>query len=472
MSVVAAARGGGAGRVLGDEVRATVALSIPIALTQIVQMSLNTTDVVMTGLLGADALAAGQLGHSLFFPVYITVIGLLFATSAMFAQELGARNFRGVRRTARQGFWVIVSVTLPAWLFFWNAEAILVHALGQDPALAVRSAQYAHGAMWGFPFMAGFSLLRNFIAAHSRPRPALWILLGGLLVNGFADWVLMFGKFGFPRLELFGLGLATSLVQACMFFGLLALVLRDRRWKRYHLLVRFWRSDWPRYREVWAIGLPIGLTKLAESGLFAASGFLIGLIGVDALAGHAVAIQYTAMAFMIPFGVSQAATVRVALAVGRGDPEGARRAGRVAMVVGVLVVLPFAALFVLAGRPMAGLFLSDGDAHGAAAIGHAVAFLAMAGLFQLADGGQAVTAGALRGLKDTRVPMVIAIVGYWLFGIGGAAVLAFPLGLGGIGVWGGLALALAIVWVALALRFRIVSRRMVLRGPALPGTSG
>ncbi|MEQ8399135.1 MATE family efflux transporter [Thalassobaculum sp.] len=460
MSFVTTVRGGGAGRVLGDEVRATVALSIPIALTQIAQMSLNTTDVVMTGLLGADALAAGQLGHSLFFPMYITVIGILFATSAMFAQELGARNYKGVRRSARQGFWLIVSVTVPAWLYFWYAEPILVHVLGQDPLLAAQSAEYAHGAMWGFPFMAGFSLLRNFIAAHSRPRLALWILLGGIGVNAFADWVLMFGKFGFPRMELFGLGLATTIVQAAMFFGLLALVLTDRRWRRYHLLVRFWRSDWPRYRELWAVGLPIGFTKLAESGLFAASGFLIGLIGVDALAGHAVAIQYTALAFMVPFGIAQAATVRVGLAIGRRDHEGARRAGRVAMVVGVLVVVPFALVFVLAGRPLAGLFLSADDAHGAVAIGYAASFMAMAGLFQLADGGQAVTAGALRGFKDTRVPMMIAIVGYWVFGIGGAVVLAFPLGLGGVGVWGGLALGLAVVWAALAWRFRIVSRRM------------
>lgn len=458
MSIVATAGGGGAGRVVADEVRATVALSIPIALTQIAQMSLNTTDVVMTGLLGPHALAAGQLGHSLFFPMYITTIGVLFATAAMFAQELGARRYRGVRRTVRQGVWVVAVMTLPAWLYFWHAEAILVHLLGQEPALAARAGDYALGAMWGFPFMAGFSLLRNFIAAHARPRPALWILVVGIAANALADWVLMFGKLGFPRLELFGLGLATSVVQAGMCLALLAVVLADRRWRRYHLLARFWRPDWPRFREVWAVGLPIGLTKLAESGLFAASGFLVGLIGVDALAGHAVAIQYSAIAFMVPFGVAQAATVRVGLAVGRGDPEAARLAGRVAMVVGVLVVVPMALAFVTLGRPLAMLFLDDADAHGVASIGYAASFLAMAGLFQLADGGQAVAAGALRGFKDTRVPMVIALLGYWAFGIGGAAVLAFPLGLGGVGVWAGLALGLAVVWAALVLRFRAVTR--------------
>jgi MATE family multidrug resistance protein len=457
----AATRGGDARRVLSDEVRATLALSIPIALTQIAQMALHTTDVLMTGRLGPEALAAGQLGHALFFPMFITVIGILFATSAMFAQELGARRYKGVRRTVRQGFWVVVALTAPAWLYFWHAEPILVHALGQDVHLAHVANDYARGAMWGFPFMAGFSLLRNFIAAHSRPRAALWILVVGIAVNAFADWVLMFGKFGLPRMELFGLGLATTIVQATMFFALLAVVLRDRRWRRYHILARFWRADWPRFREVWVIGTPIGLTKLAESALFAASAFLMGLIGVDALAGHAVAIQYTAIAFMIPFGVAQAATVRVALAVGRGDPDGARRAGRVAMVVGVLVMLPPAVAFVAAGEPLTALFLDvrDHDHHESTAVAYAVAFLAMAGLFQLADGGQAVAAGVLRGFKDTAVPMVIAIVGYWLFGIGGAVLLAFPLGFGGVGIWGGLALGLAVVWAALGMRFRVVARR-------------
>lgn len=458
MSIIATARGGGAGRVLTDEVRATVALSLPIALTQIAQISLNTTDVVMTGLLGPHALAAGQLGSSLFFPMYIAAIGVLFATAAIFAQELGARRYKGVRRTVRQGFWVIATLTLPAWLYFWHAEVILVHALGQEPALAARAAEYARGAMWGFPFMAGFSLLRNFIAAHSRPRAALWILTCGIAANAFADWVLMFGKLGFPRLELFGLGLATSMVQTAMCLALLGVVLADRRWRRYRLLARFWRPDWPRFREVWAVGLPIGLTKLAEAGLFAASGFLVGLLGVDALAGHAVALQYAAIAFMIPFGVAQAATVRVGLAVGRGDPEGARRAGRAAMLVGLLVVIPLALVFVSAGRPLAGLFLSAEDGHGEAAVAHAVTFLAMAGLFQLADGGQAVAAGALRGFKDTRVPMVIALAGYWIVGIGTAVLLAFPLGYGGVGVWSGLALGLAVVWGALVLRFRAVTR--------------
>ncbi len=446
------------------EVRATVSLSVPIALTQLAQMGLQTTDVVMTGWLGPTALAAGQLGHSLFFPMFVTLLGMLFATAAMFAQELGARRYKGVRRTFRQGFWLILTMTGPALLYFAHAEEILL-AMGQDPALAANAQRYADGAMWALPFMAGFGLLRNFIAAHSRPRPALWLLAIGLPVNALADYALMFGHFGLPRLELFGLGLATAVVQALMFFALLLVVLRDRKYRRYRLLVRFWKPDWPRYRELWTVGFPIGLTKLAEAGLFAGSGFMIGLIGVDQLAGHAVALQYASIGFMIPFGVAQAATVRVGLAVGRSDPVGAWRAGTVAQIVGVVVMLPSAVILLTAGRSLAALFLDIGDPVEAAAVGYAVVFLAIAGVFQFADGGQAVTAGVLRGFKDTRVPMLIALVGYWAGGIGGAVTLAFGLGFGGAGVWWGLAFGLFAVWGALILRFRKVAGRLMAQPP-------
>lgn len=442
------------------EVRTTLALAIPIAATQLAQMMLQTTDVLMTGYLGPEALAAAQLGHSFYFPVFVTLLGILFASSAMFAQELGARRYKGVRRTFRQAMWLVLTVTPPAWLYFGHTEQLLL-MMGQDPILAARAQTYCDGVMWGLPFMAGFALLRNFIAAHGRPRPAMWLLAVGIPVNAAADYALMFGGFGLPRLELYGLGLATSLVQATMFFVLLAYIMRDRRYRRYMLLVRFWRADWSRYRELWTLGLPIGFTKLAEAGLFAATGFLIGLIGVAELAGHAVALQFAAIAFMIPFGVAQAATVRVGLAVGRRDPEGAVLAGRVATLVGVLVMVPSALLYVFWGEPLVSLFLDIGDPAEYAAVAHAVSYLAIAGLFQFADGGQSVAAGALRGFKDTRVPMIIALVGYWPVGGGAAVLLAFPLGFGGAGVWAGLALGLFVVWVMLALRLRHVSGRLI-----------
>jgi len=442
---------------LWTEVRTTFVLALPIALTQIAQMGMNTTDVLMTGWLGPTALAAGQLGHTFMFPLIIIQMGVMFATAAMFAQELGARNYKGVRRTFRQGLWVIASMTLPMWLIVSQGEAILL-AMGQDPVAVAGAGDYLSTAMWGMPFMVTFMLLRNFIAAHSRPRPAMYILGAGLVINAVADYALIFGHFGLPRLELYGLGLATSIVQALMFFILLAYVLRDRKFRRYMLLVRLWRPDWPRYWEVWNVGGPIAGAKVAESGLFAASAFLVGTIGVNQLAGHTIAIQYIALAFMIPFGVAQAATIRVGFNIGRGDRDGARLAGRVALALGVIVMLPSAALYTTMGESLVSLFLDPHDPVEAPAVGFAIAYLAIGALFQLADGGQAVAAGALRGIKDTRIPMAIALAGYWGAGIGSAVLLGFGFGLDGVGIWLGLAIGLVVVWVALAWRFEKLMR--------------
>ena len=442
---------------LRAEVWAMLALAVPIVLTQLAQIALNTTDVIFTGWLGPEALAAGQLGHNLYFPPFITCVGMLFASSAMMAQELGGRRYKGVRRTFRQSFWTVAVIAPFAFIYFFNAETILIW-LGQPKELIGPASDYVMAAAFGFPFALGFSILRNFIAAHSRPRPALYVLIAGLGVNAVADYVLMFGYFGFPRLELLGLGIATSIVQIVMFFVLLIYVIRDRRYRRYHLLARFWRSDWPRFRELWAIGVPIGMTKFAETTLFSASGFLVGLIAVDQLAGHAVALQWAAIGFMIPFGISQAATVRVGLAVGRKDPELVRRSSIVAVVTGVLAMTPSTLIYIFAGSLLTSVFLDVSEAGQTAAFGYAVSFLVIAGIFQFADGGQVIVAGALRGLKDTKVPMMLALISYWLVAFPISAWLGLKTSLGGEGVWIGMAIGLLVVWIALGWRLHIKTK--------------
>ena len=439
------------------ETRTTFSLALPIAVTQVAQMAMNTTDVLMTGWLGPLPLAAGQLGGMWLFPFIIAMMGILFATAAMFAQELGARRYKGVRRTFRQGLWVIAAMTVPAWLVLSQSRPILLW-LGQDPAAVDGAMEYLSAAMLGLPFMVAFGLLRNFISAHSRPKPAMYILGVAFLINALANYALIFGHFGLPRLELFGLGLATAIVQVTMFGILFIYVLRDRKYRRYLLLANLWKPDWPRFREIWGVGAPIAGAKTAESGLFAASGLLIGSIGVNQLAGHAIAIQFVALAFMIPFGISQAATIRVGFNIGRGDPDTAKLAGRVSFALGAAVMLPSMIGYAVFGRPLAELFLNSGGIGEEVVIGYAAAYLTVGALFQLADGGQAVAAGALRGLKDTQIPMWIAIAGYWGIGLVAAWVLAFPLGLDGVGVWLGLASGLFVVWIALVWRFERLMR--------------
>ena len=260
----------------------------------------------------------------------------------------------------------------------------------------------------------------------------------------FAAYGLIFGRLGMPALGLRGAGIAAAMTNCFLFIGLLGYILVDRQFRRFHILGHVWRADWARFREIFRIGLPIGLTLVMEVGLFAAAGFLIGLIGTAELAAHQIALQCASVTFMVPLGLAQAATVRVGLAAGAGDAPGILRAGVAALVLGGAFMLAMAAIMWGAPAAIAGLFIDAGTAANAAVVDAAVTFLVIAALFQVFDGSQVIGAGALRGLKDTRWPMIFAGVAYWGVGMTLAVGLGFGLGLGGLGIWIGLAAALAV----------------------------
>jgi MATE family multidrug resistance protein len=395
------------------EAWATLALAWPLIVTNLAQTALTTADVVLLGWLGPSALAAGALATNLFFGFLIFGIGLVTATAPMIAQERGRcpHAVRDVRRTVRQGFWAALSYAVPAWIVLWHAEAILLR-LGQEPALAAAAGAYMRALQWTlFPFLVSV-VLRSFLAALERP---LWALVVGLLavpINvALALW-LMFGGLGMPPLGLVGTGLATSLTSFIMLAALAFVVASDRKLRRYSLFGRVWRADWPRYAALWRIGLPIGGTLLFEVSLFNAAAIVMGLFGAEALAAHQIALQIAAMSFMVPLGLAQAATVRVGLAYGAGDAAGISRAGWTAYMLGVGFMALMALVLVLFPRTLAGPFLDPTDPASARVIDTAVTFLAFVALFQIADGAQAVGAGMLRGLNDTRVPMLYAAFGY------------------------------------------------------------
>ena len=419
-------------------------LSLPLVGSQLAAIAMATTDVIMMGWLGPAQLAAGALGSALYMPILHFGFGVATAVAPMAAQALGARDYRGVRRSVRQGFWVATAFGAIFAIPLWQSGAIFL-LLGQKPELAALAQGYLRAAQWGLIPLLWLIVLRGFLTAHSRPRAVFVIMVIGIGVNALGNYALMFGNFGFPRLELVGAGVSTSLVDAFMALALIAFVLRDRKLRRYGLFVRFWRADWPRFVEVLRLGAPIGLMVLAESSLFGAAGILMGLIGTAELAAHAVALQCAAVAFMIPLGISHAVTARVGLAVGARDRAAVGRAGWVGLWLGIVCTTISASTFWFAGEWLVGLYLDIDDVANAPVVGLAVSFLLIAALFQLVDGAQAIAAGALRGLRDTRVPMFLAIFGYWIVGLPTSAALAFWLDLGGLGVWIGLAVGLAVV---------------------------
>ncbi len=439
------------------ETRASLRLAVPLALTQVGQIAITATDTVMMGWIGPEALAAGALAINVYLPLFLFALGIVTAVAPFAAQALGANRRREVRRVVRQGFWVAAAVGVPIAVVIWQARPILL-ALGQAADTAAMAESYVRPMVWGLVPALWFIVLRSFAAALDRPRPVMIFMFGGVAVNAVLDYGLMFGHFGFPAIGLAGAGAATSVAHMFMFFGLLAYVVRRRGFRRYAILVRLWRHDWSRFAQILRLGTPIGVTIIAEVGMFAAAAFLMGLMGTRELAAHAIALQCASIAFMVPLGISQAAVIRTGRAVGAGDRAGVGRAGWVAVALGAGFTTLTALLFLLAPWPLVGLFL-ELDVPGNRAVAEfAVTLLAIAALFQLVDGAQAICAGALRGLRDTRVPMVIAAIGYWGVGFIASVVLAFPLGLGGVGVWVGMALGLAVVAVLMLRRFHLRER--------------
>jgi MATE family multidrug resistance protein len=438
------------------ESAAIVTLALPLALTMLSHIAMVTTDVVMMGRLGPQSLAASTLANHLYWLFDMFAMGLVGAVVPILAQHLGARRFRQVRRAARQGFWAAAIIAVPCTAAIWQTQAILA-LFGQDPDLSRAAQDYLRAMVPGFLPGLWFIVLSGFLAAHTRPRATLVVAILGIGINGLADYALMFGHFGLPALGLAGAGYASALVSSFMFLGLLAFVSLDWRLRRYRLLGRFWRADWPQLREIFHVGLPIAVTVLAEIGLFTAAALLMGLLGTASLAAHGIAVQCCAIAYMVADGIAKATMVRVGRAAGAGDDGRAARAGWAGMSLGLAYGLLPAAAFWFLGSAITDLYLEANGAESASVTTFAVSFLAVAALFQIADCTQVTAMGALRGLKDTRAPMLIALAGYWGLGLPFGAVFGIYLKLGGEAIWSGLAVGLMVVSGCLIWRFRILS---------------
>ena len=436
----------------GSETRATLALAWPLVLTQLAQFSLNTTDVVMMGWLGRDFLAAGSLAAALLHPLLLLGIGALTAVAPMVAQAIGARDYPSVRRTARQGIWVSLLMAVFVMAILFQGERIYLVA-GQAADTSALAQSYLNFAAFSLFPALGFIAMRGLVTAHGETKIVLIITIASFFVNLAGNYLLMFGNFGFPRMELAGAGLSTSIVSAFTFLSLLFYTARKTTYRAYDLYARFWKPDWPRFVEILRIGIPIGLMIMIEVGLFSGSTMLMGWLGKDALAAHTIALQCAAIAFMVPLGLSQATTIRTGLAYGAKSREGIRMAGWVSIVIGTGFMAFTCSLFLSVPNLMIGAFLDPNDPINAAPFVLGVSFLAYAGLFQLVDGLQAMTSGALRGLGDTRGPMIIAFIGYWGCGFPVSYIFGFVLGWQGQGIWLGLATGLAVTALALTYRF-------------------
>src|SRR6202163_485775 len=347
------------GHHLTVELIETLRLAVPIALTQLGQIAMMTTDLALIGRLGDEAVAAAALAHTVFFVSFTFGMGLVSAVAPLAAQAFGARDPRMVRRSLRVGLWAALLMALRLMALPFRGEQILL-ALGQAPMAAHLAQQYLFGLAWGILPAMWFLAIRGFMSAVNRPEPILWITLAAIPANALLVYLLLYGEWGLPPLGLFGAGLATSIVNLGTLLAALWFTARRRPFRKYHVLGRIWRIDWHLMRQLVRVGAPISISFLLEYGLFGAAGLLMGLISTTALAAHQIALQIAAILFMVPFGIGRAATVRVGQAVGRRDAAAVRRAGFIATGLGIGFMSAMTLVVILGRFAIAEIFLGQG----------------------------------------------------------------------------------------------------------------
>jgi len=429
-----------------DDLRALLTLAVPVVTVQVGMMLMGVVDTLMVGHVSPAALAAVALGNLYFFAVAIFGMGVLMGLDPIIAQAVGARDEPAIARGVQRGMLLAALLATPAMILLWPAGQVF-RWLGQPADVVPLAATYARFVIPGvLPFLF-YAVLRQTLQAMGRLRAIVITIVAANLLNILLNYALVYGHFGMPALGVAGSSIATTCSRWIM-----ALLLLGLSWPvlRRHLLPI--RPDVFTLAPLWRmlrLGAPIGAQFELEYGAFGLTGILMGRLGTNQMAGHQVALNLASLTYMVPLGVSAAVAVLVGQAVGRGDPMGARRSARTALLVGATFMLVTSTLFLTLPRSLAGLY-TDSEA----VLLMAAALLPLAGIFQVFDGIQVVASGVLRGLGDTRSPMVINIIGFWLVGIPTGLVLGFRTGLGARGLWLGLVLGLASVAVILLARVR------------------
>lgn len=433
----------------GGHARAVLGLGLPLIGGHLAQLAIGMTDTVMMGWYGVPELAALTLAGSLFFTLFLFGSGFAWAIMPMVATFAARGETVQVRRATRMALWLSILyfvVMMP--LLWWSGP--LLELLGQTPELSALAQTYLRIAGFGMLPALGVMVMKNYLAGLEHTRVVLWVTVAAAVGNVAMNYALVFGNWGAPELGIAGAAIASVFVQLVSMALIVAYALRVL--PEHALFQRFWRPDWEMFGQVFRLGWPIGLTTLAEVALFAGASVLMGMLGTVPLAAHGIVIQVATATFMIQMGLSNAATVRAGNALGRGDARHMLDGARVVMVMGAVGVAVSIALFVLAPELVIGLFLDPDDPQRAAIIAVGRQLMLIAALFQLADAVQVLHLGLLRGLHDTRVPMIVAAFAYWGVGMPAAAGLMW-LGWGGVGVWLGLTFGLTVAAVALGVRF-------------------
>ncbi|WP_298907370.1 MATE family efflux transporter [uncultured Aliiroseovarius sp.] len=446
---------------LPQHMRAVLVLGTPLVASQLAQFSVQITDTIMLGWYGVEELAAVTLAGTFFFIFLIMGAGPGFALMPMVAEAEEAGDEVRVRRLTRMALWISVGFALAVLPLMWMSAPIL-QAMGQDEVLSLIAQDYLRIAGFGMiPSLIVMSL-RSYLSALEHARIVLWATVIAAVMNAVINYALIFGNWGAPELGVRGAAIASVTIQIAA--GIVLWIYAARLNPEQALFQRLWKPDWEALVALLRLGIPIGMTTLAEVGMFSASTIVVGLIGTLELAAHGIALQITALFFMVHLGLSMTATVRAGRALGRRDELGLRRGALAVTLASVLFGGLTVILFLVFPAPLIQLFLDPNEVLRDQIVVLGTSLLVVAALFQFADGAQAIAMGLLRGVQDTRVPMIIASLSYWLVGMGSSYVLGITLGFGAVGVWWGLLLGLVCAGAFMSWRFWMQSSRIGVRG--------
>lgn len=435
---------------IGGHVRAITTLGLPLVGGHLAQMAIGVTDTVMLGWYGVEALAAVTLASTYFFVLFIFGSGFALAVMPMVATYVAEEDDTSIRRATRMGLWLSLGFGVVALPFMIFAAPIL-RLMGQQEEVVIAAAAYLEIAGWGILPALFVMVLKSYLAALERTQVVLWITVVAAVVNALLNYALIFGNWGAPELGVSGAAIASVCTQIVSLLGVVIYV--RKALPEHDLFRRLWGADWEMLGRVFRLGWPISITTLSEVGLFAASAVMMGWLGTVPLAAHGVAMQFASITFMVHLGLSNAGTVRAGNAYGRADRLHLARGAAIVTAMSLLFSLLTVVVFFLIPETLIGIFILEGDPARADILRIGVGILFMAGVFQLVDGTQAIALGVLRGVQDTRVPMIYAALSYWGIGVPVSYLLGFTFGFEGIGVWAGLGIGLAVAALLLNWRF-------------------
>lgn len=437
---------------LRKEAGVTLKLGLPVIIAQLLQMSMNFVDTVMAGNLSAQDLAAVAVGGAVFIPFMMLAAGILMATTPIVAQLVGGRDLDKIGVNVRQALWLSLILAVPVFFTIRNLEFVM-HLLDVTPSLIPIAQGYLDAISWGVFGVCGYMTLRFFNEGMSATRPGMYFALLGVVVNVAANYILMYGKLGFPELGAVGCGYASSVVGYVMFLGMLIFTARHKPYQRFNIFSSLRMPKWSYLKEILQVGIPIGLSSTMEVSMFAVVSLLMGSLSATAVAGHQVAINFSAMTFMVPFGLSTAITTRVGNAIGKKSMYKARRRGYVGIGLATSFMCVTAVIIYLFPELITSMYTQDPAVQDVA-----VSLLYMAAIFQISDGLQVSGYGALRGLKDTTVPMIVNFIAYWVVGLPLGYYLGIISGIGPQGLWMGLIAGLTIAAILHNIRFYMLTK--------------